>query len=103
MPDPFLPPRNTATLRCRASYHCREAAFERYYIERVKRESAVVVGRRGRDAVGPELGGGHLREVRSRVMGILAKRTGKPHDELRAKSGLSRTCQTDPAESEGHP
>jgi sulfide:quinone oxidoreductase len=36
--DPFLPPRNVATLRRGAAYHYLKAAFERYYIEKIKRD-----------------------------------------------------------------
>jgi sulfide:quinone oxidoreductase len=36
--DPFLPPRNRTTLRRGAAYHYLKVAFERYYIEKVKRD-----------------------------------------------------------------
>ncbi len=34
--DPFLPPRNVATLRRGARYHYLKLAFERYYLEKMK-------------------------------------------------------------------
>ena len=36
--DPFLPPRNVATLRRGARYHYLKLAFERYYLEKIKRD-----------------------------------------------------------------
>ena len=36
--DPFLPPRNVATLRRGAPYHYLKVAFERYYLEKMKRD-----------------------------------------------------------------
>jgi len=36
--DPFLPPRNVATLRRGRSYHYLKVAFERYYLEKMKRD-----------------------------------------------------------------
>jgi sulfide:quinone oxidoreductase len=36
--DPFLPPRNVAVLRRGARYHYVKVAFERYYLEKIKRD-----------------------------------------------------------------
>jgi len=36
--DPFLPPRNVATLRRGARYHYLKLAFERYYLEKMRRD-----------------------------------------------------------------
>lgn len=36
--DPFLPPRNVATLRRGAPYHYLKLAFERYYLEKMRRD-----------------------------------------------------------------
>jgi sulfide:quinone oxidoreductase len=36
--DPFLPPRNVAILRRGARYHYMKIAFEKYYLEKVKRD-----------------------------------------------------------------
>ena len=36
--DPFLPPRNVTRLRRGAPYHYLKVAFERYYLEKVKRD-----------------------------------------------------------------
>jgi sulfide:quinone oxidoreductase len=36
--DPFLPPRNVATLRRGAPYHYVKLAFERYYLEKIRRD-----------------------------------------------------------------
>jgi sulfide:quinone oxidoreductase len=36
--DPFLPPRNATVLRRGARYHYLKLAFERYYLEKIKRD-----------------------------------------------------------------
>jgi sulfide:quinone oxidoreductase len=36
--DPFLPPRNVTVLRRGARYHYLKLAFERYYLEKIKRD-----------------------------------------------------------------